>query len=232
MVSDSATAILTQLKYRDTVSRTTIDVQLPEDNFLVTVSPGSNVTRRARTCFYSVTGIEQLNRHATCLINILNTTSVSQMNSGKQIVSFNEHIPWLADSLEELNEEQKRWRHQSQYSPCLLLGLTIDLVRSSSTLNDLVLQKLYTIMVLISADVAEHPGELAGPAQNAKSAINILALSLAHLSSAVIRKRPIAKLVAAKLLKPLEHLSVGLDNFRDANDLTVRCSSAHVLLRF
>lgn len=183
----------------------------------------------ARVCSYSITGIEHLIHHATCLINILHTASASQMSPGRQIMSFNEHIPWLVDSLEELNEEQKRWRHHCQYSPLMFLEFALNLARSSPSLNDLVLQKLYTIIVLISADVAEHPEGLIGPEQNTISATNTLALSLAHLAGAVIRKRPIAKIVAAKLLKPLEHFSMESGISEDIGDLAVRRSLAPLL---
>lgn len=220
--SNPATAILAHLKYNDPASRTTIDLELPEDTVLGTVLPGSGGTNRVRTCSYSVAGIENLNRHAACLINILHTTSVSQMNPEQQIVSFNEHVPWLVDSLEELNEEQKRWRHHCHYTPCTSLNLTLSLARSSSLLNDLVSQKLYTVIVLIATDVAEYSDELIGTGQNAKSASKTLALSLAHLAGAVIRKRPIAKLVAAKLLKSLESLSVERGIPEATGDLAVR----------
>lgn len=190
--------------------------------------------KSARTCSYSVTGIEHLARHADGLINILHTTSVSQMNPGRQIMSLNENIPWLVDSLEELNEEQKRWSHHCQYSPFVFLEWALDLAHSSSSLNDLVLQKLYTIIVLISADVAVQPEQLSSPVQDAKSARRTLALSLAHLASAVIRKRPIAKLVAAKLLKPLEQFStsVNQDVPDDTGDLAVCYTLARSCVRF
>lgn len=230
-VSNSVTAALACLKYNDPVSRATIDLDLPEGNVLGAVLPGSDLTGRARTCSYSIAGIEQLTRHASCLINILYNISVSQMNPGRQTMSFSEHIPWLVDSLEELNEEQKRWRHHCRYTPCTFLDLALSLARLSYTLNDLVLQKLYTIMVLISADVAGYPDELIGPEQNAKSA-NTLASTLAYLAGAVITKRPIAKLVAAKLLKSLEHISIERDLSENTGDLTVRLPLARSCLHF
>lgn len=211
------------LKYSDPASRTNIDLELPEDKVLEALLPGADM-QRAGTCCYSITGIEHLARHADCLINILHTASVSQMNPGRHIMSLTEHIPWLVDSLEELNEERKRWRHHCQYSPFVFLEWALGLARSPSSLNDLVLQKLYTIMVLITADVAGQPEQLTSPVQDEKSARRTLALSLAHLAGAVIGKRPIAKLVAAKLLKPLEHFSTSVEQDipKDLGDLAVR----------
>lgn len=210
----------------------TIDLELPEDKFISTFLTVGDVEKTARNCSYSVTGIEQLVREATCLIKILHTFSVSQMKPGRQIISSNQHIPWLVDSLEEINEERKRWRHHCQHSPCIFLELTLQLADSSSTLNDLVTQKLYTIIVLISADVAGHPEEFISTAQDMKSATKTLALSLAHLSSAVIKKRPIAKLVSAKLLKSLESYSVERDDVEDTGDLSVCHPHIHPLLPF
>lgn len=225
------TAILAHLKYNDPAFRTTIDLELPEDKVLGLVSLGSDAIKGAHACSYSITCIEHLIRQAACLINILLTIAVSQMSPGRQILCLTEHIPWLVDSLEELNEEQKRWRHHCQYSPFIFLKLALNLAGSqSSPLHDLVSQKLYTIVVLMTADLAEQSEELTGTKQNAKSAINTLALSLAHLAGAMIRKRPIAKIVAAKLLKPLEHISVESGISDDTGDLAVRRPPALLLI--
>lgn len=142
---------------------------------------------------------------------------------GQPIVSYNRHLPWLLDSLEALNEEQKRWRDICAYHPLSLLEQALHLACSSSGVEHILSHKFDAVIVLISADVAEQTNELQDEDSHLPPASKTLALALVHIVNASIKKRPIAKLVAAQLLKPLDRLLAD-DGIQDGGDLKVRWS--------
>lgn len=119
-------------------------------------------------------------------------------------MSFNRHLPWLIDSLEALNEDQKRWAARGDHASISLLKLALSLTNSSTGLDQIVFRKLDAIIVLLSADVTGCPAEL-DEDQTTPAPNRTLSLALLHLADAAINCRPIAKLVAAQLLKPLDN---------------------------
>lgn len=122
------------------------------------------------------------------------------------MVSFNKHLPWLLDSLEALNEEQKRWAGHHDQDPTSLLDLAVSLSQTSLGADRIVLHKLDAIIVLLSAGVVERLSELYDEGQTGKAITRTLALALVHLADAAVRNRPISRLVAAQLLKSLDGL--------------------------
>lgn len=166
-------------------------------------------------------------RHASHLLRILIATIVPEQqlgqttHSGQRSASFDKHLPWLMDSLESLNEEQKRWKDLCAYSPVPLLEEALRLADAVPGVDHILAHKLDVITVLISADVAEQTNESADEAQHPNSPSKTLALALVHLAHASIKRRPIAKLTAAQLLKKLDWLITdGL--IQDGGDLKVR----------
>lgn len=147
----------------------------------------------------------------------MHAAAIPEQNYGKHIVSFDKHLPWLIDSLEALNEEQQRWTGNGDYGPASLLKKAISLAHHPTGVDQVVLHKLNAIIVLLSADVAEHLSQKidAGHADE-----RTLALALVYLAGVATRQRPISKLIAAQLLKPLDGLIFGT-NFQEDGDLRV-----------
>lgn len=191
----------------------------------------TDVADDAQNYSYCVDGIENAIRHASSLISILHTAVVPRKSYHRQVISVTEHLPWLADSLESLNEEQKRWKDHYNHTPVPLLKLALDLTGSLSGVDEVISYKLDSIVVLLSADVAGHPTELIGQGQNARTAIRTLALALVHLAEAGVKKRPVSKLISSQLLKPLERLLIECTIYEETNDLHVGFPTLVVLLR-
>lgn len=164
-------------------------------------------------------------RHASYLLRILAAAAVPEQGRKQRSASFDKHLPWLVDSLEALNEEQKRWKDLCTYAPGSLLELTLSLANSVPGVDHILAQKMDAIIVLIAADVAEltnETREMTGDdSHHLGPASKTLALALVHLAHASIKKRPIAKLAAAQLLKKLDWLITD-GRIRDGGDLKVR----------
>lgn len=197
---------MTQFKSSSPISRDSLHLELPEFNLVDLVNELSAVEPTQGGSFTLVDNDQAL-RHASSLLRILYATSVPQNQPGQAIVSPNKHIPWLLDSLEALNEEQKRWRDICAYDPVSLLHQALGLSSFSSGLDHILAHKVDAMIVLISADVAEQTNEIEDEDQSQALAGKTLALALVHLANASIEKRPIAKLIAAQLLKSLDRLS-------------------------
>lgn len=146
-------------------------------------------------------------------------------------MSFNKHLPWLIDSLEALNEERKRWAGHRDHDPAPLLQIATSLTSFSLGMNRIVLHKLDTIIVLLSAGMIEHMNEHHDEGQSGKSANKTLALALVNLADAAIKNRPISKLVAAQLLKPIDGLvmETHIENDRDLL-VGLACAPSHTLV--
>lgn len=136
-------------------------------------------------------------------------------------MSSNKHLPWLLDSLEALNEEQKRWKDICTYTPVFLLEQALGLVYTSSSADHILSHKVDAMIVLISADVAEQTNEVQNEEQSLPPTSKSLALALIHLANASIKRRPIAKLISAQLLKALNRLITN-GRVQDNGDLKVR----------
>ncbi|KAF3768709.1 hypothetical protein M406DRAFT_98727 [Cryphonectria parasitica EP155] len=168
-----------------------LDLALPQQTLLDLLLPHLSGSDGCRGWFYSPVDNSHALRHASCLLNILRAAMVPENQPRKQVLSFNKHLSWLIDSFEVLNEQQKTWRNY----------------------------KLDSIIVLLAADVAEFLGEFYMEAQSADAATTTqtsktLAFALLHLTDASSNKRPVAKLVTAKLLKLLDRLRVE-DHLKD-----------------
>lgn len=183
-------------------------LQLPEFN-LNHLLPGVLDVDLVQQCSFVLTDKTQAIRHASYLLRIL----VAAIAPGKQLEKkssfFEQHLPWLMDSLEALNEEQKRWKDSCAYAPASLLEQVLSLASSIPGVDHVLTHKLDATAVMISADVAEQTNETKNGVQQSSSASKTLALALVHLANASIRKRPIAKLVSSQLLKKLDWLVTG-----------------------
>lgn len=198
---------MTQSKSSSPISRDSLRLELPEFN-LIEFVPELSAVEPTQGCSFTLVDNDQALRHASSLLRILCATSVPQNQPGQSIVSSNKHLPWLLDSLEALNEEQKRWRDICAYDPVSLLHQALGLSSSFAGLEHILSHKVDAMIVLISADVAEQTIEDEDEDQSQNLAGKTLALALVHLADASIGKRPIAKLIAAQLLKALDRMSV------------------------
>lgn len=196
-------AVLVHLKSAS-LDRRGLDLELPRPNLLPTLLPELAGADGIQGGFYSFVDKDHAIRHAACLLKLLCTAALPDKQPRRQIVSFNKHLPWLIDSLEALNDEQKRWRNHCDYAPYVLLDLALEIARSSSSLHPVVSHKLDSIMALLAADVAAPPDDPHDGGKSDGAADRTLAFALVHLADVSITKRPVAKLVTAQLLKPLD----------------------------
>lgn len=178
---------------------------------------------QSQGCSFTLVDNDQALRHASSLLRILCATSVPGKQLGNPFVSSNKHLPWLLDSLEALNEEQKRWSSICAYNPVSFLEQTLDLANSCSSMEHILSQKFDAMIVLIAADVADQINETQNEEQLLPSTSKILTSALVHLADASIKKRPIAKIIAAQLLKVLDKLFTD-GRVQDNGDLKVRWS--------
>ncbi|KAK7740732.1 serine/threonine-protein kinase M1 [Cytospora paraplurivora] len=168
--------------------------------------PLSAVSASGRRCSYVLGDVDHALRHASCLLNILYGATVQEKPPVQLTASFSKHIPWLVDSLEALNEEGKRWRELYGYNPAPHLQHALDLTDLSSGVEQVVTRKLYATAVLLSADTAEHLNGLLIQDEDETNTSRTLAMALVRLADIATKQRPISRLVAAQLLKPLERL--------------------------
>lgn len=197
-------------------------LELPEHNGLVTLLPRSAVSASGRRCSYVLGDADHALRHASCLLNILYGVTVQEKPPVQLTASFSKHVPWLMDSLEALNEEGKRWRELYGYNPAPLLQHALNLTDISSRVEQVVTHKLYATAVLLSADTAEHLNELLIQDEDETSTSRILAMALVRLADVATKQRPISRLIAAQLLKPLERIFTEGHLGESSGDLKVR----------
>lgn len=185
--------------------RGSLDLELPERATLSLLLPGRSIADEGHGCSFNFVDRAHATRHACSLLSILHAAASPGNDSRHRFASFNKHLPWLIDSLEALNEDQKRWAAHHDHPSSSLLKLALNLTHSSSGLDQIVLRKLDAIIVLLSADVAGRPNEPDYEDQTTPAANRTLSLALLHLADAAINCRPISKLVTAQLLKPLDN---------------------------
>jgi hypothetical protein len=141
---------------------------------------------------------------------------------GQLVSSSTKHVPWLVDSLEALNEDEKRWKESRGYNPVGLLKQALDLTFLSFGVEQVVSHKLYAMIVLLSADVAERMDELQIQDEGGNDTAKAFAMALVQLADVSTKQRPISKLVAAQLLKPLDRIFTGGHLSNSSGDLKVR----------
>lgn len=185
-----------------------IDIELPDHNTLNTVLPGDTLTGAVRCPSYTLGDGEHALRHASSLLNILLRASVSDETPKQSIPPSTERITWLVDCIEALNEEQRRWKDRGNYNPASLLNQALSLVFPHSGVERAVIHKLYSVIVLLAADVAASQTGTTQPERSDPPATKVLSLALVQISGTAIKQRPLAKLAAAQLLKPLEQMLV------------------------
>lgn len=215
----SSTAVLIQLNLTSVDDRRSLHLQLPEFDVNGLLPVVLDVDQ-AHISFVLLDKIQAL-RHVSCLLRVLVDAAVPRKKLAQRNTSFDKHLPWLIDSLEALNEEQKRWNNLSAYAPVSILEQALNLVTAVPGIDHILTQKLDAIIVLIAVDVAQQTNETQDGAQRPNPASKTLALALIYLANASIKKRPIAKLVAAQLLKNLNRLIID-GRAQDGGDLKVR----------
>lgn len=161
-------------------------------------------------------------RHASCLLSILQGAAVPEKPYGQLVSSSTKHVPWLVDSLGALNEEESRWKDLRGYNPVALMKQALDITCLSPGVEQVVSHKLYAMIVLLSADVAERFDELLNQYEGGEDIAKVLAMALVQLADISIKQRPISKLVAAQLLKPLDRIFTQGQLGDSSGDLKVR----------
>lgn len=164
-------------------------------------------------------------RHISSLLRILVAAATPETYVNQTSVSFDKHLPWLMDSVEALNDEQRRWEGLFPYSPASLLEQALNMARSIREGDSILTHKLYAAMALIAADVAEQIEESEDQVENLKSANKTLALALVHLAFASLKKRSTGRLAASQLLTNLDWL-LSDSSIQADEDLKVRSTQA------
>ncbi|KAI3397802.1 hypothetical protein diail_10335 [Diaporthe ilicicola] len=201
-------SILAHLKLASPAIKSAVDVELPDHNTLSSLLSGETLSGAARCPTYTLSDAEHALRHASCLLNILHGVAVPDSPPKQPVPPFAKHISWLVDCIEALNEEQRRWRDHGIYNPVSLLHQALGLTYASSGVEQVVIHKLYSIMVLLAADVVVYQTGSSDQGQVDMPASKVLALALVQVANAAIKQRPISKLAAAQLLKPLDRMLV------------------------
>lgn len=183
-----------------------VDIELPDHNTLGALLPGSVLTGAVRCPTYTLCDGEHALRHASCLLNILHGVAAPDGMQEKSVPPSNKHIVWLVDCIEALNEEQKRWRDHARYNPVSLLNQALNTIFPHSGVDQVVIHKLYSVIVLLAADVAVNQTGSPNQDQVDSSANKVLALALVQIADAATKQRPVSKLAVAQLLKPLEQM--------------------------
>ncbi|POS80813.1 protein kinase rad3 [Diaporthe helianthi] len=199
-------SILAHLRSVPPTPKGSIDIQLPDHNTLNTVLPGETRTGAVRCPSYNLGDGQHALRHASSLLNILHGASVSNETPKQSIPPSTKRITWLVDCIEALNEEQRRWRYNGNHNPVSLLNQALNLISPHSGVEQAVMHKLYSVIVLLAADVAVSQIGFTQPERSEPSAAKVLSLALVQIADAAIKQRPLAKLAAAQLLKPLEQM--------------------------
>lgn len=199
-----------------------VDVELPDHNTLNSLLPAGALTGSARCPTYTLGDGQHALRHASCLLNILHGVAIPDGTKKQSVSPFAKHSAWLVDCILSLNEEQRRWRDHGNYNPVSLLSQASSLTFPQSGVEQAVIHKLYSVIVLLAADVAVTQTVASDQEQADSSATKVLALALVQIADAAIKQRPIAKLAAAQLLKPLERLLAESTIVDVSGDLQVR----------
>lgn len=197
---------------------------MPDPNFLHSLLPETAGQGSSNRCSYVLGDVDHALRHASCLLNILHGAAGPEKSHGQLISSSTKHIPWLVDSLQALNEQGKRWKEIRGFNSVAHLRQALDLTGLFSGVEQTVSHKLYAMIVLLSADVAERLDELISQDEEGKEATMVLATALVQLADISIKRRPISKLVAAHLLKPLDRVFIEGHLSDSSGDLKVRTS--------
>lgn len=194
------------MKLASPATKGSVDVELPSHNTLDSLLPKGALTGAVRCPTYTLGDGEHALRHASCLLNILHGVAVPDGTPKQSVTPFSKHIAWLLDCIEALNEEQKRWRDHGNYDPVPLLNRALNLIFPHSGVNQVVIHKLYSVIVLLSADVAVNQTGSSNQEQADSSVNKVLSLALVQIADAATKQRPVSKLAAAQLLKPLEQM--------------------------
>lgn len=196
------------MKLTSPATKGSVDIELPDHNTLDSLLPGEALAGAARCPTYTLGDGEHALRHASCLLKILCDVATPDGTPKQSVPPFNKHIVWLVDSIETLNEEQKRWRDRATYNPVSLLDQASALIFAHSGVDQVVIHKLYSVIVLLAADVAVNQTGSSHQEELDSSANKVLALALIQIADAATKQRPVSKLAAAQLLKPLEQMLV------------------------
>lgn len=194
------------MKSTSPAAKGSVDIELPDRNTLDWSLGGGALSGAVRCPTYTLGDGDHALRHASCLLNILHGVAVQDGTPKQSVSPFNNHITWLVDCIESLNEEQKRWRDHANYNPVSLLNQALSLIFPHSGVNHVVIHKLYSVIVLLAADVAVNQTGSSNQEQVDSSANKVLALALVQIADASTKQRPVSKLAAAQLLKPLEQM--------------------------
>ncbi|KAJ0123315.1 protein kinase rad3 [Diaporthe amygdali] len=199
-------SILAHLKLASPAAKGSVDIELPDHHTLDSLLPRGTSTDAVRCPAYTLGDADHALRHASCLLKILHSVAVPDGMPKQQVPPFIKHISWLVDCVEALNEEQRRWREYGNHNPVSLLKQALSLVSPLSGVEQVVLHKLYSVIVLLTADVVVHQTGASDHQQADASAMKVLALALVQVADVAAKHRPVAKLAAAQLLKALDQM--------------------------
>lgn len=194
------------MKLTSPATKGSVDIELPGHNTLDSLLPGGALTGAVRCPTYTLGDGDHALRHASCLLNTLHRVAIPDGTPKQSVTPFSKHITWLVDCIEALNEEQKRWKDHGNYDPVSLLNQALNLICQHSGVDQVVTHKLYCVIVLLAADVAGNQTGSSNQEQIDLSANKVLALALVQIADAATKQRPVSKLAAAQLLKPLEQM--------------------------
>nr|XP_036588838.1 protein kinase Rad3 (phosphatidylinositol 3) [Colletotrichum truncatum]KAF6800480.1 protein kinase Rad3 (phosphatidylinositol 3) [Colletotrichum truncatum] len=198
-----------------------LDMNLPPAGALE-VLLGKPGTLFVQQTTYHVPQVSQAARQAVAIISILAHPSIAKNTSFASRLSFLELRPWLLDSLLSLRAVQNTWQAVVPTTRADLLKLALYLLpdRPSTRKKALVLHKAYTCLPLLCAELAARPDEIAGIDDLSQITRKTLSIALLRLAQASLIDREIGRLVAPKIVLPLELLCIEVPALGESNDFS------------
>ncbi|KAF6838930.1 protein kinase Rad3 (phosphatidylinositol 3) [Colletotrichum plurivorum] len=171
---------------------------------------------------YSIPQVSQAARQASALISMLAHPSIAKSQNPVSRSSFTELRPWLLDSLLSLRAVQNTWQAVAPTIRADLLKIATHLLpdRPAAGKKALVWHKAYTSLALLCAELAARPDEIAGSDDQSQAARRALSVALIRLSQASLVDQEVGKLVAPKIVLPLELLCTEVPSLGESNDFS------------
>jgi serine/threonine-protein kinase ATR len=157
---------------------------------------------------YLLLGVKTAVQHISSLLRILAFPIITTSEIPFFRTEITEHIPWILDSLMALRTVQGCWQIIVPSTVAILIEQTSNLLTVGlKNDNSVVQSKAYTILTLLSADLAQRPNEIMGTDEKSTQLRHAYCMALLQLVDAALMDRAFGRLATAKIVGELEFLS-------------------------
>lgn len=176
-----------------------------------------------QNCYYSIHGTDHAIRHALSLLSVIRNAILSREGLESDSL-FAQHVIWLLDSLFALFQLRPHWRSAVDISSMDFIDFALGVASAHGNargLNTIIYHKLYSLLALICAGVAENPKDILRDGEYGEKAKHSLCVAFIHLAKAAIKHKPISKLIKGQLLAPLKILTTENISYGPGTDFWV-----------